>query len=154
MGPILTKKCSSPQNEPHTAKLCFPAVLKRFGGNSLKILFVVKKVTSQKVAQKYSESLFFLTSLIRGESWGNFLICLNKYFLSNQWKGTILKKKVFLLKMSHIQLNYAFLFFWSILGEIHCKLLFLFKKVRITQKYYFSQQVWKGENPEENLDLL
>ena len=23
-----------------------------------------------------------------------------------------------------------------------------------TQKFFFSQQVWKGENPEENLDLL
>ena len=30
--------------------------------------------------------------------------------------------------MSHIQLNYAFLLFWTILGEIHWKHLFLDQK--------------------------
>ncbi len=62
--------------------------------------------------------------------------------------------------MSAIQLNYDFLLFWSFLGEIHLKFLFLFKiaylrkKLRNTQKDYFSQQVWKGEKPDENLDLV
>ena len=36
MGQILIIKKISPQNEPHTAKLCFSFVLKHFGGHSLK----------------------------------------------------------------------------------------------------------------------
>ena len=35
------------------------------------------------------------------------------------------KTTVFFFKMSHIQLNYVFLLFWSIFGEIHWKLLSL-----------------------------
>ena len=35
--------------------------------------------------------------------------------------------------MSHIQLNYAFLLFWSIFGEFLLKLLFLVKKVTISE---------------------
>ena len=48
--------------------------------------------------------------------------------------GQILTKTVFLLKVGHIQLNYAFLLFWIILGEIHLKLLFLVKKVTISDR--------------------
>ncbi len=33
-----------PQNEPHTAKLCFSVVLKRFRGNSLKTSLFVQKI--------------------------------------------------------------------------------------------------------------
>ena len=36
--------------------------------------------------------------------------------------------------MSHIELNYAFVLFWSILGEIQWKLLFLFKKMTILER--------------------
>ena len=42
--------------------------------------------------------------------------------------GEILTDLVFLLKVSHIELNYAFLLFSSILGEIHRELLSLVKK--------------------------
>ena len=57
-------------------------------------------------------------------------------------------------------LNYAFLLFWSISGEIHREPFFLEIKVTIsetsTEKLgnFFFYQFWKGENPEENLDLL
>ena len=33
---IINKNCFSPQNEPHTAKLCFQVVFKHFRSNSLK----------------------------------------------------------------------------------------------------------------------
>ena len=62
--------------------------------------------------------------------------------------------------MSHIQLNYAFQLFWSIFGLIPYKPLFiqksnyLRKEHRNIQKDYFSQQVWKEEKAEENLDLV
>ena len=50
------------------------------------------------------------------------------------WKiRKISTKTVGLLNISHIQLNYAFLLFWSIFGEIHWKLLFLVQK-NISQK--------------------
>ena len=35
-GTNINKNCFSPQNEPHTAKLCFSVVCKHFGGNLLK----------------------------------------------------------------------------------------------------------------------
>ena len=48
--------------------------------------------------------------------------------------GQVLTKTVFLRKISHIPLNYAFLLFWSIFRLIHCKLHFLFKKVTISER--------------------
>ena len=48
--------------------------------------------------------------------------------------GVILIKTVFLPKVSYIQLNYVFLLFWSIFGEIHRELLFLDQKVTISER--------------------
>ena len=62
--------------------------------------------------------------------------------------------------MSHILLNYAFLFFWSIFGEIHRELLFLVKKW-LSQKraLKYSESIFflpclKVANPEETLVCL
>ena len=74
--------------------------------------------------------------------------------------GQILLKTVFFLKLNQLQLNYAFPVFWSIFAEIAWKLHLWVKKVvsqkdaKITQKVIFSQLVWKGKNPEENLDTM
>ena len=72
--------------------------------------------------------------------------------------GQIFKKNVLLLNLSQIQLNYAFLLFWSILFtenfSFYSKNDYLRKKLRNTQKDFYSQQVWKVEKPEENLDLV
>ena len=72
----------------------------------------------------------------------------------------ILTKTCFLLKVSHIQLNYPFLIFSSIFVEIHKELLYLVQKVTISkkgQKYskslFFLTSLKMG-NPEENLDLF
>ena len=46
---------------------------------------------------------------------------------------TNIKKTVFLLKVSQMLLNYAFLLFWSILGEIHREPFFLDIKVTIAE---------------------
>ena len=66
--------------------------------------------------------------------------------------GQILTKTVFLPKFSHIQLNYAFLLFCSILGEIQRELLFLVRKVTITEtsteifrKFVFLTMFEKGK---------
>ena len=66
---------------------------------------------------------------IRRKIW----ICLTYFFDQTSKRGQILTKTVFLPKFSHIQLNYAFLFFCSILGEIQRELLFLVRKVTITE---------------------
>ena len=42
-GTNINKNCFSPQSEPHTAKLCFPVVLKHFRDNSLKISLFSQK---------------------------------------------------------------------------------------------------------------
>ena len=53
--------------------------------------------------------------------------------------------------MSHIQLNYALLLFWSIFWLIHWKILFFVKKVtlrkkhRNTQKVFFLNKCEKGQ---------
>ncbi len=48
--------------------------------------------------------------------------------------GKILSNFFFLLKLCHIQLNYAFLMFWSILGQIHRELIFLVKNMAISER--------------------
>ena len=99
-----------------------------FGEIQWKILFLVKKGTSQKLARKYLEILFFLISLKRGKSWGKFGFVWTTV-LNQPEKETKSNKNCFPpKKMSHIQLNYPFLLFWSVFWEIHWKLFFLLKK--------------------------
>ena len=62
-----------------------------------------------------------------------------------------LTKTVFLHKMSHILLNYAFLLFWSIFGEIQREIFFLDIKVTIAEtsteilRIFFFYWVLKGQ---------
>ena len=59
-----------------------------------------------------------------------------------------------------MQLNYAFQLFRSIFWEIHRELLFLVKKLTISErsteilKKKKFLKVWKGVNPKANLDLF
>ena len=55
-------------------------------------------------------------------------------FLIKPVKGDNIKKKIFLLKLSHLELNSAFLLFWSILGEIQSEVLFLVQKGALSEK--------------------
>ena len=78
------QKCFSHQNLPHTAKLCFPVILKHFRWNSLKTsLFSQKKTLSEK-AQKNLESCFFSTSSKRNKSRGKLGFVVNNPFCSKQ----------------------------------------------------------------------
>ena len=52
----INKNCFSPQNEPHTAKLCFPIVLNHFRGNSLNSS--VKQLTLRKKLGKTWKASF------------------------------------------------------------------------------------------------
>ena len=125
---------------------CFKAFLGKLTGN---ISFYSKKWLRKK--------LFFPTSLKRGNSRRKFEF-FKKCLRSNQLKANI-NKTVFLLKVSHIQHNYAFVLFWSTLGKFTGNISFyskkwLRKKLRNTLKCCFSQQVWKVANPVENLYFL
>ena len=88
-------------------------------------------------------------------------ICFKTLFDQTSKMEKMFKKKiVILLNMSHIQINYAFLLFWSILGEIHRKNLFLVKKVTFSERSIeklrnlFNLILLERVNPEENLDLF
>ena len=135
---------------------CFEAFSGKFIEN---FSFYSKKLLSQKRAQKYLESLFFLTTL-KGTNTEENLDLFNQMLLIKPVKWGEYKQTFFLLKVSHIQLNYAFLLFCSILGKIHREHVFLVQK-KLSQKVAeklseicFSQQFWKGTNPEENLNLF
>ncbi len=71
--------------------------------------------------------------------------------------GQILSKTFFLLKLSYILPDYTFLLFLNIFGLIHWKLLFLVKKVTISERITEILRKFVfliGENQEENLDLF
>ena len=80
MGEILPKTCFSPQSEPIELYYAFLLVRSIFGEVHTEPLFLVKKVTSQKRAQKYSESLLLFTSLKWEKIMRKILICLNNFF--------------------------------------------------------------------------
>ena len=85
--------------------------------------------TSAEILRKF----VFLTMFEKGQIPRKIWICLNNSLWSNRKKGTNINKNFFLHKVSHILLNYAFLLFWSIYGEIHREVLFLDIKVPISE---------------------
>ena len=138
---------------PNYAFLLFWSI---FGLIYWKHLFFDKKVTISERSTDILRKFVFLNKFEKRQILSKIWICTNNFFYQTCKRGQILTKTVFHLKMSHIQLNLASLLFWSILGEFHWKLLFLVKKNYLrkklgnNQKVCFSQQVWKGANPEEN----
>ena len=97
-----------------------------------KSFFLDIKVTISETSTEIFRKFVFLNMFEKGQS-GEIWICLNKCFWSNHQKEIIIKKIVFLQKVSHILLDYAFLLFWSIFGEIHRELLFLVQKVTMSE---------------------
>ena len=79
----LNKKKISPQSKPHTPKLCFSVDLKNFLENSQRSSLFSQKVA---ISKTNSESLFFLTCLKRGKSWGK-LDLFKQLFLIKPVKG-------------------------------------------------------------------
>ena len=151
MGEILTKKIFPRKVNLIQLIYAFLLFWSILGEIHRELLFLCKKELSLKGALNYTESLFFLTSFKRGKYWVN-LICLNNCIISNQlnW-GKYLQKLDFLLKVSHIQLNYAFLLFLSIFVEIHRELLVLVikwlsqKGIQNAQKSVFLNMFEKGQ---------
>ena len=55
----INKNCISPKNEPHTAKLCFPVVLKHYPGNSQKSSLFIKKKKYLRKKLRNNEKVCF-----------------------------------------------------------------------------------------------
>ena len=99
----------------------------------------------------------FLTMFEKWQKWGKFGFAYTIVFDQTSKRGHILTKTVFHPKVSQ-HLNYVFLLFCSILGEIHRDLFFLVKKVTKRALKYsvslFFLPCLKKANPAVNLDLF
>ena len=95
------------------------------------------------------------------KSWGIFLFHEITPLVQTSEIEQILTKTVYLVKPSHIQLNYTLQLFWIIFGEnllktslFRFKSGYLRKKLRIILKVSISQQFFIWANPEEYFYLV
>ena len=98
------------------------------------LIFLDPKVSISERRTEILTNFFFFNMFENGKILRKIWNILNNFFWTNQWKGTNKKTTGFLPKVSHIQLNYVFRLFWSILGEIHIELSFLVKKVTLSER--------------------
>ena len=103
----------------------FEALLWKFTEN-----FCFFAIKSRETLRKFVFLKKFEEMQILRKIW----IFLTTFFDSMSKRRQILTKTVFLLIVSHIQLNYAFLLFWRIFGEIHRELLFFVQKEAISER--------------------
>ena len=132
------------------AKLCFSVDLKYFLVKSLKTSHFSQKSDITERSSEIHRKFVFLNNFEKINSWGKLGFGVNNYVVQTREMRKIFKKTVFLLNISHIQLNYGFLLLGSIFSEIHWKLLFLVKKVIISEwssevlkKCFFSKKIEK-----------
>ena len=71
-GGCINKKCFSPQSKPHTAKQFFLLFWSFFAGNSQRTSLFRPKSDYLRKENWNTHSLFFLTCLKMGKSWGEF----------------------------------------------------------------------------------
>ena len=105
-----------------------------FGEIHRELLFLVKKVAISERSTEIIRKFVFLNMFEKGKSWVKLGFVETTIFDQTSKWGQKLTETVFHPKVSHIQLNYAFLLFWSIFGEMHRELLFLVKKVAISER--------------------
>ena len=103
-----------------------------FGEIHREYFFLDIKVTISETSTEIPRKFFFYHAW-KGEILRKIWICLNNFFYQTCERGKILTKTFFAHKVSHILLNYAFLFFLSIFGEIHRELFFLDINVTILE---------------------
>ena len=117
------------------------------------LLFLVKKVATSERRSEIPRKFVFRNMFEKGKSWVKLGFVYTALFDQTSKWGQKLTKTVFLPIVSHIQLNYAFLLFWNIFGEIHRELLFLVKKatisersIEILRKFVFLNMYEKGKS--------
>ena len=97
------------------------------------LFFLDIKLTILETSTEILRKLFFFTMFEKGQILKKIWIFKSNCFWSNQLKWINVNKNVFLHKVSHILLNYAFQLFWSIFGEIHWDPFFLGIKLTISE---------------------
>ena len=105
----------------------FLLFLSIYGEIHRELFFLDIKVTISETSTEILGKFVFLPCLKGANPEKNLDLYKQLFFDQTSERGQILTKTVFLPKMSHILLNYAFLLFWSFLGEIHGELFFLDK---------------------------
>ena len=129
MGQILIKTVILPKVRHIQLNCAFLLFWSIFVKIHRELLFLVKKMAIPERSTEKLRKFVFLNMFENGKSWVKLGFVKTNIFDQTSKKGQILKKKVSPPKMSHIQLNYAFLLFWSIFLEIHREPLFLVKKL-------------------------
>ena len=104
-----------------------------FGKSHRKLLFLVIKLTISETSTEILRKFVFLNMFEKWKIRRKIWICFNNFLDQTSKRGQILTKTVFLPKVSHIQLNYAFLLFCIIFGKSHRELLFSVKNVTISE---------------------
>ena len=107
--------------------------LKHFWGNSQRTFLFRHKSDYHRTKHWNTQKNCFSYPIWKGIILRKIRICLNNCFDQNSRREWILRKTVFLHKMNHILLNYAFVLFWSIFEEIHRELYFLGLKVTLSE---------------------
>ena len=131
-GQILTKTVFLPKVSHILLNYAFLLFWGLFGKIHRELFFLDIKVTIPETSTEILRKFVFLTMFERGKSWGNFGFVFITVFHQTSKRGQILTKTVFLPKVSHVLLNYAFLLFWCLFGKIHRELFFLDIKVAIS----------------------
>ena len=131
-----------------------------FKGNSLWTSLFIQKKTILETCTEKLRKFVFLTVCEGGKILRIIWICLNKYFWLHQLKGIIINKTCFSPSYPHtvkLCLSVVFKHFW---GNSQRTSLFSQKSDYFRNAHWnnlkvcFSYHVWKGPNPEENLDLF
>ena len=107
-----------------------------------------KLTTSERIC--YSE-FFFSSSLKRENPEKMYWFNGDTFFGQTNEMGQVLPKIVFHLKMRYIQLNYAFLVFWSVYVKIYKKLQIKVKKVIYTESFSYFEM---GHILKKSIDLM
>ena len=92
---IYKQKKISPQNETHTAKLCFSVILKHFWGNSLKNSLFIQKLTISERSSEILRKNAFLTTFLKEKSQRKIWIWCKQLFCTKQLNGAIINKNFF-----------------------------------------------------------
>ena len=153
MGQILTKTVFLPKVSHIQINYTFLFFWRNFGKNSPRTSLFSQKMTISEGSSEILRKCVFLNMFEKGESCVKLRFIYTNLFYKTSIRVQILTKTVFLDKVSHIQLKYAFLLFGSIFGEIHRELLFLVQKVSISErsieihrKFVFLNMFEKGKS--------
>ena len=136
---------------PHTARLCLFCCFEVFLGKFTETSLFRPKSDYLRNEHWNTQKICISYHVWKGQILMKIWICLNFFFFKQTSKREyILTKTIFLHKVSHILLNYAFLLFKAFLRKFIENFSFRHKSDYLrnehwnTQKVCLSYHVWKG----------